>query len=184
MSYAGLPDLLARAGMLRDAWDEDTEPSTTDLQAFLQTTSDELDARIGAYGFALPISDPIAQAALVGVNADLALLLALGSTWPGNGGPQQARDLVALVQKRVDGYQTALDDGNLPALLYLANLGSGGTDTEQSGSGASSFWTHDGVDYTYEWWSERLGGWTRNIWSDPWGVPRAVGPEFKKGMAL
>lgn len=184
MSYAGLPDLLARAGKLRDAWDEDTDPSTTDLSAFLQTTSDELDARIGAYGFTLPVTDTVAQAALVGVNADFALLLAISSTWPGNGGPQAAKDLADQVQKRVDEYQAALDSGSLPALLYLGALGSGGTDTDASGSGAASFWTHDGVDYTYEWWSERLGGWTRNIWSDPWGVPRAVGPEFKKGMAL
>src|SRR4051794_14435327 len=121
MSYADRDDVLARAGRLQDAWQTSTQPSLGDLDTFLDQTAAEVDALIAARGFATPVEDPIAVAALKGVNADRALLLALRATWPGGSGPTGVADLIRDVEARVSAYDAAIAAGDLPALLYLGS---------------------------------------------------------------
>jgi hypothetical protein len=177
VAYAALEDVLARAGRLRTAWDETTDPATSEIESFLEQEAGTLDAVIGSRGFAVPVTDPIAAKALIGVNADRALLLAIRATWPGGRGSDAVRDLLDDVKARVAGYDAAIAAGNLAALLYLSSQSS----AAQEG-GASDFWTNEGADYDY--W-ERFAGSYPNSWlSDPWGIPPSQQPQFSPGVRL
>lgn len=176
--YAQLADLKARAGVLAKAW-PNPDVDDASLDTFLEQTAGELDAALGAAGFAVPVTDPVAVEALVSPNADMALLLAIDATWPGGSG-----DVAALRQEvleRVQAYAQAVQDKDLPALLYL-----GAQQAAEAYGGASNFWSEDGS--TYEWWSRwayRYAGWTGSVHAiDPWGVPVSAGPAFTKGMRL
>jgi hypothetical protein len=174
MSYASRDDILARAGRLQDAWDETTQPSLGDLDLFLAQSAAEIDAWIGSRGFPVPVTDPTAAAALVSVNADKALLLALRATWPGGSGPDAVSDLIRDVEARVTAYDAAIAAGNLPALLLLSSTAAAGQE-----GGASDFWTEEGAEYEY--WS-RLTAWFPQSWiTDPWGIPSSQQPEFRRG---
>lgn len=171
MAYAELGDVLARAGRLRTAWDETTDPSTSEIESFLEQTAGELDAAIGARGYTVPVTDPVAARALIGVNADRALLLAIRATWPGGRGGDSVRDLLDDVRGRVSAYDAALASGNLAALLYLSASGSAAQD-----GGASDFWSREGADYAY--WEAFAGAWPNRWAADPWGVPASQTPIF------
>lgn len=174
MSYADRNDVLARAGALQDAWGTGTKPSLGDLDTFIGQSQAEVDAMIASHGFAVPISDPVATPALAGIVADKALLLALRATWPGGSGPQAVSDLIHDVEARVAAYDTALVQGNLAALLYLASTSAAALE-----GGAADFWTEDGVDYDY--WVTLTAMWPRYWITDPWGVPASQQPAFRRG---
>lgn len=173
MSYADRDDVVARAGALQDAWGPTTKPSLGDLDTFIAQESAELDARIAALGFAVPVSDPIAAPALAGLVADKALLLAVRATWPGGDGPAAVSDLIRDLEARVAGYDAALAAGNLPAVLYLSS-----TMAAAQEGGASNFWTTDGE--AYEQWVALTGLWARSWMEDPWGVPASQQPAFRR----
>src|SRR5258707_16410 len=137
MSYATLDTLKSRAGVLARRWDDDTSPGTGDLQAFLDDTAAEIDAMVGGMGFTVPVTDPVAVAALSGWNADKALILALAATWPGGTGPQEVKDALAAVQARVTAYETALDKGGLAAIAYLR------AQETNAAAGAANFWDYE-----------------------------------------
>lgn len=175
MAYAERDDVTARAGVLQDAFTASSQPSLGDLDTFLTQTAAELDAKIASLGFGVPITDPTAAAALVGVNADKALLLALRARWPGGSGPTQVSDLIRDVEARVSAYNQALAEGNLAALLYLAS-----TDAAAAEGGASNFWTKEGPEY--EQWEILTESWLGGAWlENPWGVPASQQPAFRRG---
>lgn len=171
MAYAEISDVLARAGRLRGAWDESTDPSTSEIEAFLEQAGGELDAAIGSRGYAVPVADAIAQKALIGVNADKALLLAIQATWPGGGG-DNVRELLTDVRERVRAYDAAIASGNLAALLYLSATATTGSDP----GGGSDFWSREGADYDY--WTRFVGYWPALAAADPWGIPASQAPQF------
>lgn len=173
MSYAERDDVLARAGALRDAWGASTQPSLGDLDLFLTQTAAEVDAFIASRGFATPVTDPIAVAALAGVNADKALLLALRATWPGGSGPAAVSDLIRDVEARVTAYDVEIARGNLAALLYLSSTASATME-----GGASDFWRTEGVEY--DAWSRLTDMFPRSWVPDPWGVPASQQPMFRR----
>lgn len=178
MSYADVNDVKARAGVLASAFREGAAVGPAEIELYLQQTAGELDAYVGSHGFAVPVVDETASAALSSVNADMALLLAVEANWPGSSARDDVADFLTALRERVGGYRTALTAGNLAALLYLGAIT---VDTEQAGGGAASFWTTDAQ--SYEWWvafSNRTWG----AWTDPWGVPTTEAPAFHKNMRL
>lgn len=170
-AYAELVDVLARAGRLRTAWDESTDPSTSEIDGFLEQTAGELDAAIGARGYNVPVEDAVARKALIGVNADKALLLAIRATWPGGRASDAVKDLLDDVTRRVAAYDAALAAGNLAALLYLSATATGAAE-----GGASDFWSREGADYDY--WERFVGYWPAAAYVDPWGIPLSQAPQF------
>lgn len=174
MAYATRDDVLARAGRLQDAWDQTTQPSLGDIDTFIANAQAELDARIAASGYAVPIVDPVATPALAGVVADKALLLALRATWPGGSGPAAVSDLIRDVEARIAAYDRELASGDFAALLYLASTAAAAAE-----GGASNFWDRDAM--TYEYWSRLTGGFARTWLADPWGVPASAQPAFRRG---
>lgn len=177
MAYAELKDVKARAGRLRSAWDESTDPGDAEIERFLIDVSAEVDAFIGSAGYAVPVTDPVAAPALRSLVADKALMLAVEATWPGGSGPDAVRDLHARLSERVAGYDRQVAAGSLPALLYLSSQ----TGATEEG-GAADFWTNEGADYEY--WVRLTSVWPRFWTTDPWGLPASAQPEFRRGMKL
>jgi hypothetical protein len=72
-AYAEVTDVLARAGVLAEAFEDERQPvGKAEIATFLAQTAGELNAAIGAVGYAVPVVDTIAAAALTSVNADMA----------------------------------------------------------------------------------------------------------------
>lgn len=176
MAYATFADLKARAGSLGQAWSESSDPSTTDIERILDQVSGELDLFIAGAGYDVPLSDPVGEQALVSVNVDKALLIALDATYVGDAA--NVKDFRASVKARVDAYDKAMEKGSAPILVYLGQQASGGWE-----GGAADFWTVDGTDdYYWSNWGARLASWP---WlTDQFGVPISQGPAFRKGMSL
>lgn len=136
MPYATVAHVKARAGFLAEAWGESTDVSDGDVAIFLQGISDEIDAAIIGRGLALPAGDSISAKALVGLNADGALLLALDATFPAGEGPAAATELQDRARKRYEAAWKALLDGKHPATT--APIASG-----ETGGSESDFWTEN-----------------------------------------
>jgi hypothetical protein len=137
MGYADVGDVKGRAGRLASAWDDQTQPSTGDIERFLQDAAGEIDAALAARGLATPLTDERARAALRGWNADAALLVALDGTWPGGTGGADVDALRTTIKERLTGYWAALASGDLPALALLLVEAEGGA------GNARSFWTDE-----------------------------------------
>lgn len=173
MAYAELSDLKARAGVIAQAWGDNTQPKDADLERILQQVASELDMFIGGAGYSVPLQDPVAIAALVAINADKALLVAIDGTYPGD--KSNVTELRSSVKARVEAYDKAIASGDAAILLYLGQTASG-----QFEGGATDFWTLDGWSdyywsvYGYEW---PYGG-------DQFGNAPTQRPFFRKGMAL
>lgn len=172
MSYADIASLRSRAGILADAWDATTVPKDPDdLQRYLDDAAAEIDAAVGGMGFSVPVTDPVAAAALAGWNADKALLVALSATWPGGEGPQAVSDTIKAVTARITAYEKALDAGGLAAIQYLRAL------EANAASGTANFWSTE-TDYS---------PWLDDLYSGPvidYGggiiIRGPVGPEYHK----
>lgn len=176
MSYATLDTLKSRAGVLARRWDAGSQPGDGDLELYLEDTSAEIDAMVGGMGFSVPVTDPVAAAALSGWNADKALILALAATWPGGSGPQEVKDAIAAVQGRVTAYQTALDKGGLAAIAYLR------AQEADAASGTDNFWNSEPG---YSPWLDDIQSGAYLDYGGGVGVGNIVrgpiGPEYHKG---
>lgn len=168
VGYADVQDVLARAGVLAGAWDDSTTPGFAEIESFIRTTAREIDAGIGALGYPVPVTDPVAAPSLAGYNADKALLLAIDATWPGSSARDDVANLRTAIQARVDAADKLLTAGDLAAVLVLASEAS----STQSG-GAADFWSEEGSTYT--WWLDRFQNWT---------LSPSEQPEFYRGMRL
>lgn len=142
-AYADVEDLKARAGRIRGAWDDTTEPNDGDLERFIRDASAAVDIALATHGFAVPATDVNVVGSLLPVVADIALLMALAATYPGGSGPQSVTALYEDVRVRVEGkdgkggYLKGLADGTLPALQTLTNQDPG------TNAGAADFWTQE-----------------------------------------
>lgn len=140
--YCDVEDVKARAGRLRDAWDDTTQPSDGDIERFIRDAGSAVEMGLVAFGFTAPATDPYVLASLTPVVADIALLMTLAATWPGESGGNNVTALKDEVGGRVygpkgaGGYIAALRDGTLPAFQYLR-------DQNQSVAGAADFWTNE-----------------------------------------
>jgi hypothetical protein len=133
--YATVAHVKARAGFLAEAWGEATDVSDADIGIFLGNIADELDAAITGLGQTPPTDGSTAALALVGMNADGALLLALDATFPAGEGPAAATALQESVSKRYEKAWERLLDKKHPATT--APEASGETPEE------SDFWSNN-----------------------------------------
>lgn len=136
MAYADLGDVKARAGALARAWSPASEPSDSDITDFLQQTADEIDALLTARGYTPPAAGTAAAKALLGINADAALVLALEATYPEGAGLASASTQIEEARARVTAASKAIVDGTFPAVALLESSG--------SAPSASSFWQEEG----------------------------------------
>lgn len=128
MAYAEVGDVLARAGRLSTAWDDETTPSLTDLERFLGQAADTLDAALASLGIGIPLTDALAIRALLPLNADMALLTAIDATWPGGRGGDDVKEARDGAKDRVDRALAAFVDEKrrYPVVAYLLGLLEGG----------------------------------------------------------
>lgn len=172
MAYASVDTLKGRAGVLARRWDTTTSPGDTDLEQYLDDTAAEIDAMVGAMGFDVPVTDPVAAAALAGWNADKALILALAATWPGGTGPQEVADAQKAVQARVTAYETALDKGGLSAIAYLR------AQEADAASGTANFWDYES---DYSPWIDDIESGAIIDYGGGIIIRGPLGPEYHKG---
>jgi hypothetical protein len=135
MAYATLDEVKARAGRLAPAWGATTDPSDTDIGGFLDAEAALLDAALEARGATVPATGTVA-AALEGVNADGALVLAIEGTWPGGKGNEETRAILEAAQRRYRDAWAAIRDGKHAAVQLAVESLSG-----KKGSEADNFWT-------------------------------------------
>ena len=140
MAYADLNTLLARAGRVAPAWTEETDPDLSDLEVFLANAASEIDAELQARQISLPLAAEPA-AALAGLNADGALIVALEATFPdARGGLVSGMALLEGARARWDSGLAALRDGTHTVVRWLET-------TTAAGQGASSFWDSEAQAY-------------------------------------
>lgn len=123
MAYANVTDLDARAGAVLSS-------SDPGLQDHLDAVAAEIDGVLATNGYAVPLENPVAHGALLGVNIDGALVLALEAKYP-NGGPG-VQVLLEGARKRYERAWAQLEDGTHPALGTLSEDGSGAAVLEGS----------------------------------------------------
>jgi hypothetical protein len=129
--YAALAHVKARAGFLAEAWGEATDVSDADIAIFIQGIADEIDAAISGLGYDVPEADSLSAKALVGLNADGALLLALDATFPAGEGPAAATELQKAVRARYNLAWLALLGGTHPATTVVVGTGAvAGTESD------------------------------------------------------
>jgi hypothetical protein len=117
--------------VLSPKWTSDSTPSLSDIERFLDDIAAEIDQEIAALGFATPVTGQTAEA-LRGMNADGALVLLLGASFPGDLSGL-AKGIYDAAAARFNGKMTALSAGTLPALVYLESTSAAVT--------ASDFWS-------------------------------------------
>lgn len=138
MAYADLNALLARAGRLAGAWTDETDPDLSDLEVFLGNVAAEIDAELLSRSITVPINDQ-AAAALAGMNADGALVLAIEGTFVGT----RSEEVTNILTGARTRYQAALDamrNGTHTVVRWLES-------TTAASLGASSFWDTEMDDY-------------------------------------
>lgn len=116
MPYAELDDVLARAGSVRGAWTDASEPSLPEIEAFLADGAATIDAIIEAAGSVPPLAGTPTAMALRDANAYYALARALRAT------PRAAtQQMVDEAQGAWGAAEATLLDGSHPALTLLAS---------------------------------------------------------------
>lgn len=163
MAYADAGDVKARAGRLQAAWGAATTPSDTQLDGFCTDVAAEIDALLTGRGLTAPATGG-AAAALKGLNADGALVLALEATFPDEDGPGSAKGILQAARARAAAGMQALAEGRHPAARLLEASG--------DAPAASDFWSDEptyGQDVTA---AERAA-------LNPY-----LQPEFERGMRL
>lgn len=143
MAYAEIEDVLARAGRLRGYFSETSEPSTTDVERWLDETSVSVDAILGKYGASTPVVGDAAEL-FRGIVADYVLILALTAAFPqgtdSSAGPTAtaAADLVEETKARNLLAWSSLVDGTHPGMVVVV--------PDAGTLDASDFWS-DNPDY-------------------------------------
>lgn len=135
MAYATLQAVRARAGALAGSWTDSSTPSSEDVETFLENVASEIDALLNARGLTPPTLGSPAADALVSVNADGALVLALEATFPESSGPSSAGKTIDGARTRYSAAQAALVAGTHPVVLLL--------EAANVQSRASSFWENE-----------------------------------------
>lgn len=135
MAYSTIQQVKARAGALSGSWSDSSVPGNSDLEQFIDDVAAEIDALLGALGLASPAAGTPANAALAGVNADGALLIALPATFPEGSGPSSASKVIDGVRARYEESLGRLEDGSHPAIRLL--------EAGNVTSRASSFWENE-----------------------------------------
>ncbi len=133
VGYTSVANVQARAGSLLD--DLEANPTQAELEGFIASVAHTLDGYLAGSGHAVPTLDPVAVAALEGVNTDGALVLALEARFPGS------ETLEALVGARARWAAAllALGKGTHPALVALSE--------DTSGLQAGSFFADEAQGY-------------------------------------
>jgi hypothetical protein len=170
-SYATLADVKARAGVIGDAWGPATTPSDSEITSFLDNVADEVSALIESHGLTAPAAGTDSAKALVNLNANGALVLALEAAFPDQDGPSSPPAIYDRVSKRFEGEMKLLLSGKHPALTLL-----------ESGSAAptaSSFWS-DEPEYGALSWP--LSDWPGRAATTPDTNP-ALAPAFRRGQS-
>lgn len=183
MAYCEVEDVKARAGRLKDAWDDTTPVNDADIERFIRDAGATVDVALAAHGFDAPALDARVTGALVPVVADIALLTLLTATWPGGNGPASVSDAIQQVRLRVEGndgkggYLGALASGDIGFLMYLREIEQGGTE------GSADFWSSE-TDYSS--WLDDLQSGPLKLTHDGDGVilRGRLGPLFHKDMKL
>ena len=134
-AYAEVEDVQSRAGWLREAWGQNTKPSLGEIEGFLRDTAGEINGALAAGGFDADDLADATRGALLSLNADGALLLALYATYPGESGPTEAGRLLDAVRARWEAGLKALAEGKHIAILIEEEL--------SGGEAASDFWTEN-----------------------------------------
>lgn len=135
MAYSTIQQVKARAGVLGQAWTDGSTPGNSDIEQFIEDVAAEIDAVLGGRGLASPAAGTAAYGALVGVNADGALLIALPATFPEGSGPSSASKTIDQARARYDAELASLEDGSHPAIVLL--------EAGNVASRVSSFWENE-----------------------------------------
>jgi hypothetical protein len=138
-AYAELADVQARAGRLAPAWTQTSKPGTSDIEIFLAQTAALIDAALGSLGLTLPLdaSSPL-RGALTGLNADMALVLAIEGSWPGGAGNDETNAILEAARSRIAQMWTTDDDGR----IVIAIPGIEGV-IDTTSADASDFWSEN-----------------------------------------
>lgn len=132
MAYATVADVQARAGRLAAAWTDDSSPDTADIELLLRDVAAEIDARLVGRGATLPL-DETASAALVGLNADGALVLAIEGTFGGRDVGTEVEATLKGARARYQAGMKAIEDGKHAVVVYV--------DATSPSAGADDFWS-------------------------------------------
>lgn len=135
MAYADIAAVKVRAGRLSAAWTEASTPGDTDIEMHLEITVAEIDAVLGARGVTPLPTTGLAAASLEGLNADMALVLMIDATWPGQGSTEGVEAIREQAIARRDAAWATLIDGTHPALIY--------TDSLTGAVSATDFWSEE-----------------------------------------
>lgn len=84
MAYCATTDVQARAGILLD--DLTANPTSAELDGMIVDAAAMLDGFMAGGGYAIPVTNPVAVAALHATNTDGALVLALEARFVGTSG--------------------------------------------------------------------------------------------------
>lgn len=169
MAYAALTDVQARAGALAAAWTSTSNPSTTQINGFLDDIAAEIDAALAGRSLAAPDTGTTAAAALKNVNALGALVLALKATYPEGSGPGSASKAIDDAKAEYDSLFAQIVDGTHPAVSALS---AGAVNTR-----ASSFWEQEPLYGIFPSDPDEL-----TVWS-PDANP-AIKPTIRRGTSL
>lgn len=137
MPYATYDDVVARAGRARIAFGQSGAPDTTEIEQFLIDVAAEIDAKLNAVGVTIPATDSVLVAALRGVNADGATIMALDSTFPSSQVDKAADRLLDRLERRYMSVMRQIEEGTWPAIQGVINAGVSISPV------ADNFWSHD-----------------------------------------
>jgi cell division protein ZapA (FtsZ GTPase activity inhibitor) len=166
VSYATVDDVQARAGRARIALSQAHAPDNTEIERFLEDVAAELDAKMSALGADVPTTNAVVVAALRGVNADGALILALDATYPSSQSDKAVDRLLDRTERRYRAAMDQIEAGTWPAIQVIVEGGEGAE------TAAADFWSNDP---TY-------GLSTRSL--ERWSHTKDTLPGVEKGMSF
>jgi hypothetical protein len=166
VAYAEIGDVQARAGRLAPAWTESSKPGLPDIEMFLDQSAGLIDAALGSLGLTLPLdSDNALRGALLGLNADMALVLAIEGSWPGGAGNEETNAILEAARARIAMMWGSDDEG----MIVITIPGIEGV-LDPATLGASDFWSEN-PDYGLVWDFSQIG---HGYFVNPYLAPEAA----------